>query len=64
MHGNMNVILVNTVWLFNDTASYFEVTPADFNETALQIHLPFQVLNYIFYTPYILAQHLSKSEAF
>jgi len=38
----------NTVWLFNYTTWHFEVTPADFNETALKIHLPFQVRNYIF----------------
>jgi hypothetical protein len=55
----------NTVWLFNDTASYFEITPADFNETALKRHLPFQVRNYIFFlTAYIVSQHLSKTEAF
>jgi hypothetical protein len=62
MHGNMNVILV--IWLFKVTASYFQVTPADFNETAFKIHFTFQVRNYIFYTPHIVAQHLSKSEAF
>ena len=54
----------NTVWLFNDTASYFEVIPADINETALKRHLPFQVRNYNFYTAYTVSQYLSKCEAF
>lgn len=53
----------NTVWLFNYTASYLEVTTADFNETALKIHLRFQVRNYIFLHSHSICQNPKPFEA-